>query len=90
MAPSKFLLAALATFLIAIGIAAQTGTVHVARPAQHPQAATVGHAPAVAAQAPRPQVVRPAPPVPPPPQPAAAPVQSDGDQGDGGGDGGGD
>jgi hypothetical protein len=90
MAASKFLLAALATCLIAIGIAAQTGTVHVARPAKQPQAGTAGHAPVLAVQAPQPQAVHPAPPVPPPPPPASAPVQSNGDQGDGGGDGGGD
>lgn len=85
MAPSKFLLGVLATCLIAIGIAAQTGTVHVARPARHTQAPAVTHA-AVAGQAPRPQIVQPASAVPPPPPPAAAPVQSGGDQGDGGGD----
>lgn len=89
MAPSKFLVGVLATCLIAIGIAAQTGTVHVAQPAKHSQAPAVTHA-SVAVQAPQPQIVRPAPAAPVPPPPAAAPVQSGGDQGDGEGDGGGD
>ncbi|HET7338899.1 MAG TPA: hypothetical protein VFK22_05075 [Candidatus Dormibacteraeota bacterium] len=89
MAPSKFLVAALATCLIAIGIAAQTGTVHLARPAKQTHAATVTQA-TVPLQAPQPQMVQPAPAVPAPPPPAAAPVQSNGGQGDGEGDGGGD
>ena len=88
MASSKLLLGALATSLIAIGIAAQTGTVHVPRAARHAQATTVTHAP-MTVEAPQPRMVQPAPPAPPPPPPAAAPVQSSGDQGDGG-DGGGD
>jgi hypothetical protein len=82
----KLLLAALATCLIAIGVAAQTGTVHVARSAHHAPAATTSPQPQVDLQAPQLQVAQPTQPAPAAPLPAAAPVQSGGDQGDEEGD----
>jgi hypothetical protein len=90
MGASKYLLGALATFLIAIGVAAQTGTLHVARPARHTQAATASPQPRAVIQPPEPLTLQPSPPAPPAPPPAAAPVQTNGDQGDSEGDGGGD
>lgn len=88
MRASKFLVGAVATCLIAVGVAAQTGTIHLARPARHVSTATPNGEPTVIQKLPPPQVVQPAPPAPPAPPPAAAPVRSNGDQGDGEGDGG--
>ncbi|HET9780760.1 MAG TPA: hypothetical protein VFR33_03190 [Candidatus Dormibacteraeota bacterium] len=86
----KLLVGALATCLITIGIAAQTGTIRLATPARHPVPMSEAHSSQVA-QPPAPQIVRPAPQVPSAPAPAAAPVQPNGGGGEGdGGDGGGD
>jgi hypothetical protein len=69
MTARKVLLGAFATCLIAVGVAAQTGTVHLPRPAHHAQKAIAKPQAPVAAHAARSAATAPT------PKPAAAPPQ---------------